>query len=213
MRRQPLTAIAWMLVAILVGMAVLADGGRAAAAPAVSRAKCAGAPSGAGGSQDQWAMLRVARGAVILPVRVAPTDAVVSAADQASAVAVAAGRGDASGQALRAGGSGKMLSFLVTAGWGPVSGTGQVVYADGSTQKFMIGAPDWSRSCSSPKASGVVVYTSPSTEPGSAAAGVIPRTGRPTAGGRRTGGRLLPWRGRGYRRARYFAPPRDRHER
>jgi hypothetical protein len=65
----------------------------------------------------------------------------------------------ASGQALRASGSGKMLSFLVTAGWGPASGTGQVVYTDGSAQKFTIGAPDWLRSCSSREAAGVAVRT------------------------------------------------------
>jgi len=65
----------------------------------------------------------------------------------------------ASGQALPASGSGNTLSFLVTAGWGPATGTGTVVYADGSTQGFTIAAPDWWRGCSSPTAPGVALYT------------------------------------------------------
>jgi membrane-anchored mycosin MYCP len=47
----------------------------------------------AGGAAAGGGASGVAPGAVILPVRVAPTDAAVSAADQASAVAVAADRG------------------------------------------------------------------------------------------------------------------------
>jgi len=65
----------------------------------------------------------------------------------------------ASGQALPARGSGKMLSFLVTAGWGPASGTGAVVYADGFVQRFTVGAPDWYLGCPSPKGPGVAVFT------------------------------------------------------
>jgi hypothetical protein len=75
---------------------------------------------------------------------------------------VAPGRPDnvtASGQALQVGGSGKMLSFLVTAGWGPASGIGAVVYSDGFIQRFTIGAPDWSLSCPSPKGPGVAVFS------------------------------------------------------
>jgi hypothetical protein len=58
----------------------------------------------------------------------------------------------ASGQALMIHGAGSRLAFLVTAGWGPASGTGKVIYADGATQKFTITAPDWFDSCPSPAA-------------------------------------------------------------
>jgi hypothetical protein len=74
---------------------------------------------------------------------------------------VAAGRSDnilASGQALRVSRSGSALSFLVTASYGPASGTGRVVYQDGSQQTYTIGAPDWDAGCSA-TASGVAVYT------------------------------------------------------
>jgi hypothetical protein len=64
---------------------------------------------------------------------------------------VAAGRPDnvvASGQALRVSGAGTTLAFLVAAGWGPATGSGEVVYANGSTQKFTVDAPDWWTDCS-----------------------------------------------------------------
>lgn len=72
----------------------------------------------------------------------------------------AAGRPDnvtSSGQALTIHGAGRALAFLVTAGWGPARGTATVVYSNGSTQRFTIGAPDWYRDC--PSGPGVVVYT------------------------------------------------------
>jgi hypothetical protein len=65
----------------------------------------------------------------------------------------------ASGQALTVHGAGTTLGFLVTAGWGPAQGTAKVVYSDGSTQQFTIGAPDWSGSCPSASEPGVAVYT------------------------------------------------------
>ncbi len=49
----------------------------------------------------------------------------------------------ASGQAFLLAGTGATLGFLVTATYGSASGTGQVVYTDGTTQPFTIGAPDW----------------------------------------------------------------------
>lgn len=75
---------------------------------------------------------------------------------------VAAGTPDnvtASGQVLPASGAGRTLSFLVTAGWGPASGGGAVVYADGSAQKFTIGAPDWFRNCPSASGPDVALFT------------------------------------------------------
>jgi hypothetical protein len=65
----------------------------------------------------------------------------------------------AAGQALAIRGSGSTLAFLVTAGWGPAQGTGKVVYANGSTQEFAIGAQDWAAGCPAADAPGVVVYT------------------------------------------------------
>lgn len=63
----------------------------------------------------------------------------------------------ASGQSFDMTGSGSTLSFLLTAGYGPASGTGQVVYSDGSTQSFTLSAPDWHGGCS-PAGPGVALY-------------------------------------------------------
>ena len=63
---------------------------------------------------------------------------------------VAAGKPDnvvADGQALRVSGAGTTLGFLVAAGWGPATGSGEVVYANGSAQKFTVNAPDWWTDC------------------------------------------------------------------
>jgi hypothetical protein len=49
----------------------------------------------------------------------------------------------ASGQSFDLSGSGAALSFLLTAGYGPASGIGQVVYSDGTTQSFTLSSPGW----------------------------------------------------------------------
>jgi hypothetical protein len=64
----------------------------------------------------------------------------------------------ASGQALRIKGAGHTLAFLLTAGWGPATGTGEVVYASGATQKFTVDVPDWWTDCSR-TTPGDVLYT------------------------------------------------------
>jgi hypothetical protein len=64
----------------------------------------------------------------------------------------------ASGQTLRIRGAGRTLAFLLTAGWGPATGTGKVVYANGSTQKFTITALDWWLDCAK-TAPGDVLFT------------------------------------------------------
>jgi hypothetical protein len=64
---------------------------------------------------------------------------------------VAAGAPDnvvAAGQPLRVSGDGTTLAFLLTAGWGPATGSGEVVYANGSTQKYTVDVPDWWTGCS-----------------------------------------------------------------
>jgi hypothetical protein len=63
---------------------------------------------------------------------------------------VAAGERDnvvAAGQTLRVSGAGTTLAFLLTAGWGPATGSGEVVYANGSTQKYTVSTPDWWTAC------------------------------------------------------------------
>ncbi|GAA4852490.1 hypothetical protein GCM10023221_35340 [Luteimicrobium xylanilyticum] len=49
----------------------------------------------------------------------------------------------ANGQRVAVGASGSALGFLVTATYGPASGTGTVHYADGTSQDFTLGSPDW----------------------------------------------------------------------
>jgi len=58
---------------------------------------------------------------------------------------VAAGTSDntvAEGQTITLSGSGT-LGFLVSASYGPASGTGTIGYADGSTQSYTLTSPDW----------------------------------------------------------------------
>lgn len=60
--------------------------------------------------------------------------------------ASAAGQPDnivAAGQAVMMSGSGGTLGFLVTGTYGPASGTGTILYTDGTSQSFTLTAPDW----------------------------------------------------------------------
>lgn len=60
--------------------------------------------------------------------------------------AAAAGQPDntvAAGQAIAVNQSGSTLAFLITTTYGPSSGTGTVLYTDGSAQSFTLSAPDW----------------------------------------------------------------------
>jgi hypothetical protein len=73
---------------------------------------------------------------------------------------VAAGTDDnvvADGSAFELSGTGSTLSFLLTASYGPASGTGEVVYTDGSTSPFTLSAPDWHGGCGTPPAAGTVL--------------------------------------------------------
>jgi hypothetical protein len=49
----------------------------------------------------------------------------------------------ASGQIIQAGGSGSTLGFLYTGTYGPLSGTGTVIYTDGTTQPYTLSSTDW----------------------------------------------------------------------
>ncbi|MGH3282902.1 MAG: hypothetical protein ACRDNW_27770 [Trebonia sp.] len=42
------------------------------------------------------------------------------------------------------------MSFLVTAGYGPASGSGQIVYTGGSTQPFTLSSTGWRVASGSP---------------------------------------------------------------
>ena len=55
-------------------------------------------------------------------------------------------------------GSGTSLGFLVSGSYGPVTGTGQIVYTDGSTQSYTLTSPDWFST--TPPAGGAVAVTS-----------------------------------------------------
>jgi len=64
----------------------------------------------------------------------------------------------ASGQGFDLSGSGGTLGFLVTATYGPASGTGQVVYSDGTSQQFTLSAPDWFSGGTSPDIAVTTAY-------------------------------------------------------
>ena len=49
----------------------------------------------------------------------------------------------ASGQEVAVSGSGRELGFLDTATYGPASGSGTIIYANGTTQAFTLDVPDW----------------------------------------------------------------------
>jgi hypothetical protein len=65
----------------------------------------------------------------------------------------------ASGQTLAVNGAGRVLAFLVTAAWGPVTGGGKVEYVDGGAQNFTLSVPDWYTGCPSATGQDVVVFT------------------------------------------------------
>jgi hyaluronoglucosaminidase len=60
-----------------------------------------------------------------------------------AAAAGAAGNTLADGQAIALNGAGTTLGLVTTGSYAPVTGTGQVVYTDGSTQAFTLTDPDW----------------------------------------------------------------------
>jgi alpha-L-fucosidase 2 len=79
-------------------------------------------------------------------VGVTPGSAVTHNGMQFAWPAVPAGQQDnvlAAGQSFRLSGSGTNLGFLVTATYGPASGTGTITYTDGTTQQFTLSVPDW----------------------------------------------------------------------
>jgi hypothetical protein len=49
----------------------------------------------------------------------------------------------AEGQKIVVSGSGSSIGFLLSASYGPASGTATITYTDGSTQTVTLNAPDW----------------------------------------------------------------------
>ncbi len=95
-----------------------------------------------------------------LPTASITPTAIATSATSLRWPSVAAGQPDnvtAGGQTLPAGGaSGSVLGFLMTGTHGPATGTGQIQYADGTTQPFALTAPDW---FSTPPAGSNVAFT------------------------------------------------------
>lgn len=84
--------------------------------------------------------------AALAAAGVTPGSAVTAGGLSFTWPAAAAGSADnvvASGQEIAVGQPGSRLGFLDTSTYGPVQGTGTIVYADGSTQSFMLTVPDW----------------------------------------------------------------------
>ncbi|HEY4850494.1 MAG TPA: hypothetical protein VII22_06845 [Streptosporangiaceae bacterium] len=63
-----------------------------------------------------------------------------------SAAAGAPDNTSAGGQYIAVSGSGSVLGILASASWGPVTGTGEIVYTDGTVSSYTITIPDWQSS-------------------------------------------------------------------
>jgi hypothetical protein len=111
--------------------------------------------------------------------------------------AVPAGQADnivASGQTIAVRGGGSVLAFLVTATWGPASGTGTIRYTDGTSQPFTLTAPDWFQP--PPPGSVPMITTRYRNGPGNRQDGshlaIVYYTGVPLAPGRKLEAVVLP---------------------
>ena len=92
--------------------------------------------------------------ALVTPAPVATTSETFTWPD------VAAGQPDnvlATGQTIPASGSASTLGILATSTYGPATGTGQVTYADGTSQPFTLTVPDW---YSTPPGGANIAFTS-----------------------------------------------------
>jgi hypothetical protein len=81
--------------------------------------------------------------------------------------APAAGQPDnvvAAGQTIYISGSGADLGLLDTAAYGPASGTGTVIYSDGTTQSFPLSVPNWYKAA--PSGSNAVIVAPYRNRPG-----------------------------------------------
>jgi hypothetical protein len=80
----------------------------------------------------------------------------------------AAGTNDntaAGGQYISLSGTGSRLGFLIAGSWGPVTGTGEIIYADGTIQAYSLTAPDW-QALAPPNGGAVAVSSAYQNRPG-----------------------------------------------
>ena len=70
----------------------------------------------------------------------------------------------AAGQTIDISGSGASLGLLDTAAYGPASGTGSIMYADGTTQSFTLTVPNWYKAA--PAGSNAVIVAPYRNRPG-----------------------------------------------
>jgi hypothetical protein len=78
--------------------------------------------------------------------KAAPGAAITSSGVTFTFPNVSAGSADntvAEGQTIDASGSGATLGFLLSASYGPATGTGTITYTDGTTQSYTLTSPDW----------------------------------------------------------------------
>ena len=81
---------------------------------------------------------------------------------------VAGGSNDntvAEGQTITMSGSPQTLGFLVSASYGPATGTGTIAYTDGSTQNYTLTVPDWF-STTAPSGGAVAISSAYQNRPG-----------------------------------------------
>jgi glycosyl hydrolase family 95 len=71
----------------------------------------------------------------------------------------------AGGQYIELSGTGSELGFLISGSWGPVTGPGEIVYTDGTTQSYSLTAPDW-QALAPPEGGAVAVSAAYQNRPG-----------------------------------------------
>ena len=71
----------------------------------------------------------------------------------------------AGGQYISLNGTGSDLGFLISGSWGPVTGTGEIVYTDGTIQSYSLTAPDW-QALTPPNGGAVAVSSAYQNRPG-----------------------------------------------
>ncbi len=76
----------------------------------------------------------------------APGAAITSSGVTFTWPAAAGGAADntaAGGQYIALNGTGSQLGFLISGSWGPVTGSGEMIYTDGTVQSYSLTSPDW----------------------------------------------------------------------
>jgi hypothetical protein len=71
----------------------------------------------------------------------------------------------AGGQFISLNAAGSDLGFLISGSWGPVTGTGEIVYTDGTIQSYSLTAPDW-QALTPPNGGAVAISSAYQNRPG-----------------------------------------------